>query len=214
MKQTKTDNHSPDAKLDLRRHFLRKLRDAGDPIRVMDCFQGSKLLWGQLESEFQIASYWGVDLKEKKGRLKLDSSRILEQEGWNQNVIDLDAYGSPWKHWRNLITTCKHNVTIFLTIGMVRIAGGNFDKAVLNLAGIEFRKMKLPNSLGVKLSARALDYALAAAELFKLHPVEILEAFPQNNARYIGIRLEYRPEPKENDAQKTTSTVVSSESQK
>lgn len=203
--KTKTDNHNPEAKLELRRHFLRKLRDAKEPIRVMDCFQGSKLIWGQLETEFQIASYWGVDLEEKKGRLKLDSSRILEQEGWNQNVIDLDAYGSPWKHWLNLLTTCRHNITIFLTIGPVR----RFDKVVLHLAGAEFRKMKLPNSLGLKIQERGLSYALAAAEAFKLHPVEIMEATPQDGPHCVGIRLEYRPAPKENEAEKPIDNAVS-----
>jgi hypothetical protein len=208
--QTKTDNHSPDAKLNLRRHFLRKLRDAKEPIRVLDCFQGSKLLWGQLESEFQIASYWGVDLKEKKGRIKIDSSRILEQEGWNQNVIDLDAYGSPWKHWRNLITTCRHSVTIFLTIGTVR----RFDKAALHLAGVDFRKMKIPNSLGMKIQERALGYAIAAAELFKLFPVEVLECVPQDGPRCLGITLEYRPNENKNDAENTIAAGVSSQEQK
>jgi hypothetical protein len=210
--QTRTDNHSPAAKLDLRRHFLKKMRDAGEPIRVMDCFQGSKLIWGQLETEFQIASYWGVDLKEKKGRIKIDSSRILEQEGWNQNVIDLDAYGSPWKHWRNLITTCRHNVTAFMTIGMVRMGGGNLDNAANALMGVVFQRMKIPASMGPKISSRALPHALATAEYFKLFPVEIIEAFPQQNCRYIGVRLEYRPEKSESKT--PTITDSSCEPQK
>lgn len=208
--QTRTDNHSPDAKLDLRRHFLRKMKEAGEPIRVMDCFQGSKLIWGQLESEFQIASYWGVDLKEKKGRIKIDSSRILEQEGWNQNVIDLDAYGSPWKHWRNLITTCKHNVTVFLTIGGARRGRAKVDESVNLLVGVVFQKSKLPASFAARLSEMVFPYALSAAELFGLYPVETIEALPQENSRLIGVKLEYRPNKNESEKPINTPDSVKS----
>src|SRR5438067_975429 len=117
MSQTKTDNHNAAAKLALRRHFLRQLAAQGEAIQVLDCFQGEGVMWKTLRSEFPVAGYWGVDVKPKKGRLKIDSARILEQSGWTQNVVDLDAYGSPWKHFQNLIATCQHSVTVFLTIG-------------------------------------------------------------------------------------------------
>jgi hypothetical protein len=187
--QTITDNHNPEAKLELRRHFLRQMVSDGVPIRVLDCFMGEGLLWRKLRSEFPIHSYWGVDLKPKKGRLQIDSSRILAQPGWAQNVVDLDAYGSPWNHWINLVQTSSGSVTVFLTIGMVRSAGGNYDHAILDLSGARFRRLKIPNTLGVKLSGTILPHALAFAESNGFDPVDIQEAFPQKNARYIGVRL-------------------------
>jgi hypothetical protein len=197
MSKTKTDNHNATAKLELRRYFLRKLVEANEPITVLDCFQGEGVMWNKLRCEFPIAGYWGVDVKPKKGRLKIDSARILNQPGWTQNVVDLDAYGSPWQHFLNLISTCRHSVTVFLTIGMVKIGGGNCGKAALEIAGLRFNKLKLPGSLGVKVLAdghRMLFDALALAEMRGFKIGEIFEAFPQKNARYIGLKMaEVRP---------------------
>lgn len=155
----KTDNHSPDAKLELRRYFLRKYHAGDGAAHVMDCFQGGGKIWTKLQSEFTLGSYWGIDLKPRKGRLKLDSCRVLEQPGWTQNVIDLDAYGSPWKHFQAVARNAPHSVTVFLTIGMVRIGGGNFDRSILQMLGINFRKLKIPNSLGVRLGEQVLSHA-------------------------------------------------------
>jgi hypothetical protein len=187
--QTKTDNHNPASKLLLRQHFLAKYHGEKPP-RVLDCFQGSGLLWLKLSREFPLGSYWGVDLKPKKGRLKIDSSRILEQHGWEADVVDLDAYGSPWTHWRHLVRTFSgESVTVFLTIGMVKVGGGNFDRSVLDLTGCKFRELKLPKGLGVRLSDNAVAFAMADAVAAGLEPVEVQEAFPSARARYLGVHL-------------------------
>lgn len=191
---TKTDNHNPAAKLELRRRFLR-IYHADGKASVMDCFQGGAKLWGKLRSEFTLANYWGVDVKPRKGRLKLDSARILEQSGWTANVIDLDAYGSPWRHFQFVCENAPHSLTVFITIGMVRIGGGNFDRSVLQMVGANFRKIKMPNSLGVRLSEHALAHAVALAGSHGLQMTDIFEAFPQQNARYLGFRLEKLPVP-------------------
>ncbi len=187
---TKTDNHNPATKLLLRRHFLGRYHRDRAP-RVLDCFQGSGLIWGQLGAEFPIASYWGVDLKPKKGRLKIDSARILEQEGWAADVVDLDAYGSPWTHWRNLVRTFRGDrVSVFLTFGMVKMFGlsANCDATVLDMAGCRFSR-PLPTSLRSRFNGWALDYALGDARKHELDAVEVQEAFPQGRARYIGVHL-------------------------
>lgn len=187
--QVKTDNHNPEAKLALRRYFLQKYHVAKPP-RVMDCFQGSGILWSQLANEFTMDAYWGMDIKPKPGRLKIDSARVLQQNGWSADIVDLDAYGSPWQHWMNLCRTFQGDaVTVFLTIGMVRVMGGNFDNALLRLAGYTLSK-RPPNSLGARLNDHALPFALGFAERNGLAVAEAVEAFPQKNARYIGIRLQ------------------------
>lgn len=114
MPSNKTDNHNPAAKLALRRYFLRKYH-AGERFSVLDCCQGSGLLWGELRREFSDCDYWGVDLKPKSGRLKIDSVRILAQPGWTQNVIDIDTYGSPFKHWAAMLPNVTRPLTVFLT---------------------------------------------------------------------------------------------------
>ena len=84
----KTDNSNTKAKLELRRYMLRKY-NADEPAHVMDCCQGGGRLWRTLRNEFQVASYWGIDVKRKAGRIKVDSSRILAQPGGRANVVDI-----------------------------------------------------------------------------------------------------------------------------
>jgi hypothetical protein len=139
-----------------------------------------------------------VDLKPKKGRLKIDSARILEQPGWEADVVDLDAYGSPWTHWRHLVRNFRGEaVTVFLTIGMVKVGGGNFPNALLELCGCKFSRRRIPNGLGTRLYDMAVGFALSDALANGLEPVEVKEAFPHSKARYVGIRLQkMTPKPK------------------
>src|SRR5215211_5113703 len=184
----KTDNHNMPAKLELRRHFLRKYHTI--PLRVFDCCQATGKIWAALRGEFQIERYWGVDLKAKKGRLKLDSVRVLDQPGWSEDVVDIDTYGSPWKHWLALLRQCRHPVTVFLTIGMVKVGGGNYDLELLPILGLDLKRLELPNSLGARLTDMALRHALLSPSSHGLRAVEIQEAESDGNARYVGIRLE------------------------
>jgi len=185
----KTDNHSLDGKLELRRYFLRKYH-APASMNVLDCCQANGRIWRALRREFPTENYWGVDLKPKKGRIKVDSVRILDQPGWEHNVVDVDVYGSPWKHWFALLRNCKHHVTVFLTIGMVKVGGGNYDRALLPVLGIHLQRLKIPNSLGARLTDMAIGHALGFCISQGFKPVEALEAVGTGSARYIGIRLE------------------------
>src|SRR5436190_13053268 len=159
----KTDNHNLPAKLELRRYFLRKYHCIQENRPdVLDCCQATGRIWRTL-FEFPLAGYWGVDLKPKKGRLSIDSVKILDQPGWTQNVVDVDTYGSPWKHWFALLRNCKHPVTVFLTIGMVKVGGGNYDRTLLASAGITFERLEIPNSLGARVSDLIIKHALSTA---------------------------------------------------
>lgn len=194
-------------KLELRRYFLRKyhlvegaMKSAGasdlpahskTDARVFDAFQAAGVIWSTLRKEFNLASYWGVDLLEKKGRIKVDSARVLAQPGWRENVIDLDAYGSPWTHYSNMLRTADHSLTVFLTLGsrkgIQRRALTNKERAAL---GISF---KLPPGIGGALSDFVKEFMLArACDRFAV--AEALEALPSTNARYFGLRLEMKPE--------------------
>jgi hypothetical protein len=179
-----TDNARKEQKLDLRRHFLRRYQDDGGP-RVLDCCQGSRVLWTALEREFALTSYLGVDLKPRRGRLRVDSARILAQGGWRHNVIDVDPYGSPWKHWDHILRA-RHAMTVFLTIGFVPIGGGalgRIEREALGLSGVD-----VPAGMNAELQAMSLPYCLSAA---CGRIVEAVEAYPSGpHARYIGVRLQ------------------------
>lgn len=181
----KTDNHNPKAKLDLRRHFLRKFH-ADAPPRVLDCCQGSGLLWRTLREEFEVASYWGLDLKPQKGRLKLDSVRVLAQPGWDQNVVDVDTYGSPWGHWEALLPNVRLPATVFLTIGTKNTMERRATRYELAALGC---LIDIPIGIEMKLSKITVRYCLAKAwDHAKIS--EVIEAERGPAACYVGVRLE------------------------
>ena len=183
--KVKIDNGNLEAKLELRRYFLRKLVESKTPINVMDCCAGNGAMWAKLRAEFPVASYLGCDKKNVRGKLKVDSARILRLPGWTQNVIDIDTYGSPFGHFQQLIHNCRHDVIIFLTKGasaMPRFCRA--DTELLGLGGL-----CLPRSLQVNLVAHILPHALAAARRRGFKIGEAWEAFPQSNARYLGLEL-------------------------
>lgn len=176
----KCDNHDPTAKLELRRYFLRKYH--ADPPDVLDCCQGEGVLWSQLRREFAVASYWGLDLKPKKGRLKLNSARILQQGGWPQNVIDIDTYGSPWKHWDAMVFNVVRPLTVFLTIGQWQ---AGTDRKILEALGLG--ELKVPPGIACKLHQLGLRYLLCRDGI---RIIEAVEAKSNGSARYVGVRLE------------------------
>lgn len=184
---TKTDNANLKAKLDLRRRFLERYH-RGSPPRVFDCCQGGGVIWSHLRRDFPVASYWGVDQKPKKGRLKIDSARVLDQPGWDFDVIDVDTYGSPWSHWNAIVRHLRHDVTVFLTIGLIRMGGGGQldaeQKQILGITGL-----KVPPAIQGKLHGNATEYLLCEAEVHDTTIQELTEAESNGSARYLGIRM-------------------------
>ena len=179
----KTDNDNLESKLLLRRYFLDRYHADG-PIHVLDCCQGSGVIWHTLRAERQIASYWGLDVKPKKGRLQLSSVRVLEQPGWMQNVVDVDTYGSPWQHWNALRPNISQPTTVFLTVGQVQMNTATEITDALGLGG-----MKVPRGIKRKLSDLAVSYLLTrGCDLCKI--IEAAETTAGTHARYLGVRVE------------------------
>jgi hypothetical protein len=184
----KTDNHNPKVKLDLRRYFLRKYHADGDGS-VLDCCQGGGVMWSTLRQEFDISSYWGVDLKPKKGRLQIDSVRILEQPGWCQNIIDVDTYGSPWKHWIQIAKNISQPMTVFLTIGNQNQTAMSPEAHGASALGFRFPPSTPQSIKGI--IARKYDVLLAFSKAAETATIkEVVEAVSTGFARYIGVRLE------------------------
>lgn len=189
----KTDNGDMRAKLELRRHFLRAYH-ASEPSRVIDCCAGSGRIWSQLRREFVVASYWPIDVKPQKGRLKIDSARVIGQQGWTEDVVDIDAYGSPWKHWLAMLPAVDHPCTVFLTIGR---GGPNrtwLGRPELDAIGLTIERVRgMRSPITHRLTEFAIGACLGRAITSNLRVVECRQAAPDGNARYIGIRLEPKP---------------------
>lgn len=184
-KAAKTDNHNPASKLLLRRAFLRRYH-SGASIRVLDCFSGEReLLWSTLRREFELADYLALDVKAKPGRIAMDSLRYLQNQEWEHDVIDLDAYGSPWKHWHEVLRRGR-SATVFLTVGSVVM--GRQDRQALRWMGVTF---DVPIGLQKKLGSACRSYALTAGCDYGMRLVELTEApNPNGSARYFGARIE------------------------
>jgi hypothetical protein len=177
----------------LRRYFLEKYHKEGR-IDVLDACEGEGVLWGALVEEYEVASYWGLDLKPKRGRVKADSVRILAVKAMPQNVIDIDTYGSPWKHWNALVPNIWQPVTVFLTAGLNRLGGGTH--VALRAMGMGRLVGLVPASLVSKINFNALGALIGVP--CRDHSIEIVEAkeMPSGkehmgtSVRYFGIRLQ------------------------
>jgi len=157
MTAKKTDNHNLGAKLALREYFLGKYHGSG--AHVLDCCQGDQVIWSALRKKFRIQTYWGLDKKPKVGRLKLDSVRVLEQPGWTQDVVDIDTYGSPWKHWSAMLPHVVRPMSVFLTIGQWQMGT---DSKILECLGLG--ELKVPQGIACQLHEMAIAYLLTRDE--------------------------------------------------
>lgn len=185
----KTDNHNLKAKLELRRHLL-GLANYGRPISVCDCYSGQEVIWGTLAKEFEVGEYLALDVKEKKGRLKLDSVRYLQNQQWDHDVVDLDAYGSPWRHYFEVIQRVKSRgsvnpLLVFLTIG--NTIWKQQQSEALDYVGIP---REVPPAIKGQLADLVFDHCLAAPLTAGLSILHAYEAFnPGGSCRYLGLQI-------------------------
>lgn len=177
------DNSNLPAKLALRRYFLQRYHSDGS-AQVLDCCQGDGVIWRTLREEFPVRSYWGVDTKVKKGRISVDSARILGQPGWPQTVIDVDTYGSPWKHWVAILANLARPITVFLTIGQWQMG---VDRLLLESLGLS--GLRVPPGIAIKLQKIAVS-ALLTRGCDSYIIIEAVEVVSTGTARYIGLRIE------------------------
>lgn len=183
---TRTDNSRLAAKLDLRRHFLRRYHPEPADRKVLDCCQGNGLIWLALRKEFPVESYWGLDVKRRRGRLAIDSVRVLQQPGLQQNIIDIDTYGSPWRHWFALLPNVRHPSTVFLTAGRTNIPGTSRDEC--HALGLD--ALPVPITLLSRVRDLMQRGCLAAAAQHGLRIVEGMGVQGSEATRYLGLRIE------------------------
>lgn len=181
-----TDNANLASKLALRRSFLRQL-PAVRP-RVFDACQGSGVIWQELRKEFDVR-YWGVDVKQKRGRIKIDSARVLETSGWTFDVVDIDTYGQPWRHWAAVLRHGTGTVTVFLTIGEASGLKAPLSNDGLLAMGLSKLADVMPYGLKHQLTESAVDSLLAMSYANGWTLERIAESTPGPMARYLGVRM-------------------------
>jgi len=174
------DNKHIKSKLLLRRYFLDKYGGG----TVIDACAGSSVIWSKLRKEYDV-NYWAIDVKKKKGRHTVDSARILALPDTVCNVLDIDTYGSPWEHLLAYVDHATSPFTCFLTVGSKAYAKQQIT--AMRYAGLP---PKTPPGFQRGLADLITDSCITLANHDDITPVEIIEAFPQTNARYIGVRYE------------------------
>lgn len=182
---SKTDNAYLTDKLALRRKLINQYTSPG--FTVMDCCAGSGQIWGELRNEYECR-YWGIDVKRKNGRLKAQSERILEA-GATADVIDVDTYGSPWKHWFALLPHLTGQTLVFLTVGSTHT--GNQQSIALDAAGLNFRELRCPPTLSAKFRQVITRYCLARAHKYGL-TIDDGRVIHHERVEYYGLVLENR----------------------
>jgi len=193
----RTDNYNEEVKLEIRRYLIKHIIDSGRKLNVFDACQGDRILWTQLEKEFPLESYFGVDTKSQRGRLTIDSSRIIDKLPEETTFIDIDTWGSPVPH---LLALCKGKtrydyVGVALTIGMItRRGAGAIPKEIQYLMGLTDNiriRMKLQGPLTAKLQKYIYPYILYLPTLHDYDIIDIVEAVPPSRtARYFGMILQ------------------------
>jgi hypothetical protein len=187
MSGTKTDNANLASKLLLRRTMLQRHHAKGG-VRVFDCCQGSGVIWQHLRKEFPVETYWGVDVKPKKGRLKIDSRKVVCQPDLRANVIDVDTYGMPWDHWAGLLPNIVEPTTVFLTIGLVTMGGGStLSKECRRVLGIPSEWTLSPVFTPELVRIALMRFLSMSANGW--HVVDCWESTAGAHARYIGVHL-------------------------
>ncbi len=137
--QTKTDNKSLDAKVQLRLKVLGAA--ALGELRILDLCAGEGEIWRAMRRHVKLSSYVPVDQAPRQaGTLVGDITdmRFLAAFDLSRyNVMDVDTYGEPWVPWRFIFDRLAHKAAVFLTHGAVWSPGGaNISKFVLENLGI------------------------------------------------------------------------------
>ena len=93
----KTDNHYTKEKIQLRKDVISKVENSS----ILECFAGKGILYNELKNTCNI-NLISIEIehnKYKSAHLTGDSFKYLKSlDLSNYNIIDLDAYGIPFKY--------------------------------------------------------------------------------------------------------------------
>ena len=179
------DNSNLASKLALRRYFLDKYHSK-DSILVLDCCCGSRVIWDNLSQDYRVIEYLPLDVKRDTKSIHMDSVRFIRDLAWHHNIVDVDTYGSPWKHWLALIRKIHRPTSVFLTVfGHVCIG---VDRSSLT-ESLGLAPLKVPIAILLKLAPMAINALLFSASKY-CTLTEVAEIESGNaNIRYLGVHL-------------------------
>lgn len=184
-----TDNANLPSKLALRRSFLREVRPPeGGKLRVFDACQGEGVIWGTLRREFPTV-YLGVDEKPKAGRLRVDSALVLARPGWRYDVVDIDTYRQPWRHWAQVVANGSGRMTVFLTIGESSGIRSQLSNDGMDALGLTALADVMPYGIRFQLTEFVVDHIIAKVAEHGWSIERVAESPRSIKARYVGVRM-------------------------
>lgn len=180
--QKQTDNSNLDVKLRLRRRYLERYGGTA----CLDCCQGNMELWKVLRNEYPNIKYMGVDKKQKSGRHKIDSLRLLQLKGLIWDIIDIDTYGDPFKHFFLLYKNITLPTTVFLTYGHGMRSMSNISAVMKNALRLP---EKTPQYLCYLASTRYIEIVLHSCIEYDIMAHDITHVRQSDTVEYFALRL-------------------------
>jgi len=182
---TKTDNSYLLGKVILRELLIKDLKN----INVLDTFGGEGKIWEMIKKRNLDKNINVVSIEIIKGKnnnaIVGDNLKIIPKMDLSDfDVIDIDAYGSPFKQLKAIIDngSYKNNVIIFTTD--IFVMQGRPPNELLSQIGITKNMIKKIPTLFIDFNDRALfDY------LYKKGVRKIFEYRPIKNKKYRGFIL-------------------------
>ena len=139
MNNRQTDNSYLFNKINLRKSCLNKNKN----YIVLDCFAGKGLIWDNIKKDNYFISLISIDKKEQ-ATIKGDNLKVLKSIDLDQfDIIDLDAYGSPFNQLEIILNQKIKNKIIFFTF--IQSMFGQLNRKMLNVLGYtDFMIKKIP----------------------------------------------------------------------
>jgi hypothetical protein len=133
---TKTNNAFPNIKKRLRQI------DRPQPTKVLDCYAGNQEMWKGEDLE----RYYPIDKESYRTlSIKADNIKIMMSLDLSQfNVIDVDAYGVPFKQLE-IIFRSRFQGTVYFTF--IQSIYGQLPKKLLKEFGYTSEMLKKTNTL-------------------------------------------------------------------
>ena len=119
--QTKVGRHTDNSHLDIKVALRQNHLPGKKSLTVLDCYHGEGAIWNHIKrSTDKTILMVGIDKKEIDGVLQLKGDNLKFIRSMNlsvYDVIDLDAYGIPYRALREVLRnpTLKKRTVIFLT---------------------------------------------------------------------------------------------------
>jgi hypothetical protein len=135
--QIKTDNTYLKNKIKLRINHLPEKEE----IKVLDCFAGNQIIWGKIKKRINKKfTIIGIDKSRNKKGLRGDNLKYIKGMDLNRfDIIDLDAYGVPYKQIK-MIFEKNYKGRIFITF--IQSMFGELPKDMLKEIGYSEEMIK------------------------------------------------------------------------